>query len=266
MVEILKSFEQVASRFSPAVLIVPGLVMAVLGLVTWLAGMCLRRLVLALVGATAIGLAGFFFGKQNPAIACLAAVGGAGFGATVPRLFVAVFLAGLGAAVTLALLARAHPVREGLQSGARNLDGVERRLTTRESLDIVQMYVLDVADRVRAIARGLPPTDLAIVAGVGVGLIAVGLLLARLAGALTCSVLGTGLVFTGLMLLLIHKGSTPIARMEQQGPFFGLVLLAMVAFGTLEHLLLCPSPRRRNAPAGRSRSRRQESQRGWRGR
>ena len=56
MVEILKSFEQVASRFSPAVLIVPGLVMAVLGLVTWLAGMCLRRLVLALVGATAIAV------------------------------------------------------------------------------------------------------------------------------------------------------------------------------------------------------------------
>jgi hypothetical protein len=34
--------------------------------------------------------------------------------------------------------------------------------------------------------------------------------------------------------------------MEQQGTFYGLVLLGMTAFGTLEQLVLCPSPRRRH--------------------
>lgn len=263
MIEILNSFEQVADRLSPAVLIVPGLAMAVLGLVTWLAGMCMRRLVLGLVGAMTAGMAGLFLGRQNPAIACLAAAAGAGLGAILPRFFVAVFLAGLGAGVTLAVLARMHPLQE---AGARNFDKIERRLTTRESLDVIQMYVLDIADRIRAIARGLPSMDLAVVAGVGVGLLALGLLFPRLAGALTCSVLGTGLVFTGLMLLLIDKGSAPISRMERQGPFFGLVLLAMIAFGTLEHLLLCPPPGRGNGPSGRPRSRREEMGRGWRNR
>ena len=63
MVEILKCFEQVASRFSPAVLVLPGLAMVLLGLVTWLAGMCLRRIVPGLIGAMAGGMAGFFFGE-----------------------------------------------------------------------------------------------------------------------------------------------------------------------------------------------------------
>jgi len=267
MVEILKSFEQVASRFSPAVLVVPGLAMAMLGLVTWLAGMCLRRLALGLVGAMAAGTAGLFLSGQNPATACLAALGGAGLGAILPRLFVAAFLAGLGAGVAFVVLARVHPLQEqGASTGARSFDRIERRLTTRESLDVVQMYALDIIDRVRTVTRGLPSVDLAIVAGVGVGLLVLGLLLARLAGALTCSVLGTGLVFAGLLLLLIYKGSTPIARMERQGPFLGLVLLGMIAFGTLEHLLLCPAPGRKNGRSAKSRSRREEVRHGWRGR
>ncbi|MEN6337274.1 MAG: hypothetical protein ABFE01_23715, partial [Phycisphaerales bacterium] len=71
MVEILKSFEQVAGRFSPAVLVLPGLILAALGLVTWLAGMCRKRLILSLVGALVGGLAGFFVGGQNLVIAVL---------------------------------------------------------------------------------------------------------------------------------------------------------------------------------------------------
>ena len=79
MVEILKSFELVASRFSPAVLMVPGLAMVVLGLVAWLGGMCVRRLVLALLGAAAGGIAAVLIHGRNPAVAGLAAGGGALF-------------------------------------------------------------------------------------------------------------------------------------------------------------------------------------------
>ena len=43
------------------------LAMAMLGLVTWLAGMCLRRLVPGLIGALAGGMVGFFAGGRNPA-------------------------------------------------------------------------------------------------------------------------------------------------------------------------------------------------------
>jgi hypothetical protein len=266
MVEILKSFEQVASRFSPAVLMAPGLAMVALGLVAWLAGMCRRRLVLGLVGALTGGLAGFLVGGQSLLIAGLAAAGSTVLGAGVPRLYVAVVLALFGVSVAFAVVARGQLFQtHGLLLSGQTLGQTNMRLTTRESLDAVQAYVLDVVDRIRAIARQLAPTDLAIIAGVGAGLLAVGLLLTHLAGALTCSLLGTGLVFAGMTLLLIFKGAAPVAGMERQAAFYGMVLLGMAAFGTLEQLLLCPRPER-EGPPGRSRSRREESKRGWRNR
>ena len=108
MVEILKSFEQVAGRLSPAVLIAPGLAMAVLGLLAWLGGMSVRRLVLALMGAAVGLLAGFLFGKQNSPASVVAAGGGAALGAAFPRLFAAVLLAVLGAVITFAVVAKAY--------------------------------------------------------------------------------------------------------------------------------------------------------------
>lgn len=268
MVEILKSFEQVASRFSPAVLVAPGLAMAALGLVTWLAGMCRRRLVLGLVGGLTGGLAGFLVGEQSLLIAGLAAAGSTVLGAGVPRAFVAVVLALFGIAVVFAVLARSQLFQEqGLLLSGQTLNQAGTRFTVQESLDAIQAYVLDIVDRVRAIARQLAPTDLAIIAGFGAGLLIFGLLLVRLAGALTCSLLGSGLVFAGMTLLLIAKGAAPVARMEQQGAFYGLVLLGMAAFGTLEQLLLCPrSVKDRDLPPGKSRSHREESKRDWRGR
>jgi hypothetical protein len=71
---------------------------------------------------------------------------------------------------------------------------------------------------------------------------------------------GTALVFAGLTALLILKGSKPITLMEQQGKFYGLVLLGMTAFGTLEQLVLCPSPRRRHRDgAGKTDSKEEQS-------
>jgi hypothetical protein len=268
MVEILKSFEQVASRFPPAMLILPGLAIVALGLVTWLAGMCRKRLLLGLVGGLTGGLAGYFVSAQNPLIATLTAGGSAAFGAMTPRLSVAVVLAGLGGTIAFGVLARGYLFQEhGLLLSGETLTQSGTRFTTQESLDAVQAYVLDVTDRIGAIARRLAPADLAIIAAVSVGLLIAGLLLTRLAGALTCSLLGSGLVFAGLTLLLIFKGSTPVARMERQGVFYGLLILGMAAFGTLEQLLLCPEPADdRDAAGGKSRSRSKESQGGWRNR
>jgi hypothetical protein len=96
-------------------------------------------------------------------------------------------------------------------------------------------------------------------------LLVLGLLLTRLAGAMVCSGLGSLLVFAGLIVLLIFKGSAPITFIQKQGVLYGLVLLAMAAFGTLEQLVLCPSPKRRQkAGSGKSGSRRGEAEHGWR--
>jgi hypothetical protein len=266
MVEILKSFEQVASRFSPPVLMVPGLVMVVLGLVAWLGGMCVRRLVLAFVGAAAAGIAAVLIHGRNPAVAGLAAGGGALFGAILPRLSAAILLASFGVAVALVIVT-GTPAGAGprAMSGPPETEQEQGGLTMRESLDTVHAYALNIVDCVRSACCELERPNQAVLAAVGFALLVLGLFLVRLAGALACSALGAALVFAGLTALLILKGSDPIALMERQGRFYGLVLLGMAAFGTLEQLVLCPSPkRRRQAGAGKSGPRQEESEHHWR--
>jgi hypothetical protein len=265
VVEILKSFEQAAGRFSPMVLIVPGLAMVALGLIAWLAGMCVRRLVLAFVGAAAGGLAGFFAGGQNPAIAGVAAAGGAIVVAALPRLSFAVLFAVLGVAVVFGVMTRAQLI-EGQRtfSGRQDAGRGEEALTVPQSLNALRILASDVGDCIKSATGNLDPAGEAILAAVGAGLLLGGLLLVRLTGAFVCSVLGAALIFSGLIALLILKGSAPIALVQKQGAFYGLVLLGMTAFGTLEQLVLCPPPKRRHKDKSGGAHPKEESGRSWR--
>jgi len=267
VIEILKSFEQAASRFHPAVLMAPGVALMVLGLVAWLGGMYLRRLTLAVAGAVAGGLVGLLVSGTNPSVAGAAAAGGAVFGAFLPRLAPAVLLAALGMAVVFAATTPAPAAAAPrMLFGKPNLGHTQERLTIRQSLDVMQSYTLDLTDYVKAAARPLKTAALAILAAAGLVLLVVGLCLKRLAGAVVAATLGTGLILAGMIALLILKGSTPIALMQQRGALYGLVLLGMAAAGTLEQLVLCPAPRRPEDETRESRGRQKEPGRQWRNR
>jgi hypothetical protein len=178
----------------------------------------------------------------------------------------AILLASFGVAVALVIVT-GTPAGAGprAMSGPPETEQEQGRLTMRESLDTVHAYALNIVDCVRSAFRELERPNQAVLAAVGFALLVLGLFLVRLAGALACSALGAALVFAGLTALLILKGSDPIALMERQGRFYGLVLLGMTAFGTLEQLVLCPSPkRRRQAGAGKSGPRQEESEHHWR--
>lgn len=240
MLDILKSFEQVATRFSPAVLIVPGLVLVILGLFTWLGGLGFRRVLLALVGAITGGLCAFIISHQNAAIAALSALVAALVAAVLQRLFTAVLLGAIAFAIAFLIVARPYLAEhQGTLIGERNLGRSDQTLTVRESLDVVRAYGLDLADGFKYAGRRLAPLSWAIAAAVGAGLLTLGMLFRHLGGALSCSILGTALVFVGLVLLLMFKRSDPVTHIENRAGFYGLALLGMAAFGTLEQLLLC---------------------------
>jgi len=70
MLEIAKNFEQMATGFSPIVLIAPGLVCVVVGLFIWLGGLGFRRPLAAVVGAVSGGICGFFITDRNIMFVC----------------------------------------------------------------------------------------------------------------------------------------------------------------------------------------------------
>jgi len=269
MVETLKSFEEVAGRFDPLVLIVPGLVMVALGLFVWLGGLGLRRALFAVIGAVVGGVTALVVLDQNSVTAGVSAVVAACIAAVFQRFFTALLLGVLSLAITFLIVARPGLLeyRGTLIASQKDLGRSDQRLTVQDSLDVIRSYSLDLVDSVRYAAGRLLPIHWAIVAAVAAGLLTLGLLFRHLAGAMSCAILGTALTFAGLVLLLIFKGSSPVRRMETTPLFYGAVFAGMAAFGTVEQFLLYRgTDEKPRAKAGKSKPGDGESKHSWRNR
>ena len=65
MFEILQNFEQAAARFSPIVLIGPGIATVIVGLFVWLGGLGFRKVLAGVLGAVFGWICGFFISGRN---------------------------------------------------------------------------------------------------------------------------------------------------------------------------------------------------------
>lgn len=269
MVEILTSFEQMAMRLSPIVLVLPGLIAMALGLVIWLGGLGFKRVLLPPVGALTCAAGAFCLANQRSAVVVLSGLFGAFVGALFQRFFAAVLAAILGAVVAFLILAWPHLRQDDAASlAAENVDSVQERLTTEQSWEVVRVCLVDLADNIKRVAGQLVPARWAVVAFAALGFLVGGLLVRHLSVALSCSILGASLIFLGLVLLLLQKGSIPVTRISSRPGYYVLVFLSMVAFGTTEQWLLCRHVHRRRKVKfkGSGGPGRRESKRSWRSR
>jgi hypothetical protein len=262
VVEILKNFEVAAGRFSPPVLVVPGVILAAFGLFIWLNGLRFRRVSLVLAVAIVGVLYVFAMGIGNPAISILPIVVAAALVAVLPRLCTAVLLATLVAAIVFIVLAWPFITGNRAANPRTNLP-----FSARESLDLARAYGLDLTDNIKRAGQELPSTKWIVAGAVGLALFALGLVFRNAAGAMAYSLLGTILIWAGLMILLMYKGSTPVWRIEKNALAYGLGAVAMIAFAGLEQYLLCRrTARRRKAGIRRKNEEQvQEAKPGWRG-
>jgi hypothetical protein len=261
VVEIIKSFEQVAGRLSPAVVVVPGIVLTAVGLVIWLGGIGFRRVSLALAGMILGSVFVLATGIHSPAVVALSILAAAFVAIIIPRFFSAVLLAKLVAGILFIVLAWSL-----LAAGKPRTVSGQQALSTRESLDLVRAYGTDLTDNIKRAGKELPLAKWLIVAAVGLVVFASGLLFRHAAGALACSTLGTVLIWSGLAILLMYKGSMPVRRIEHDALAYGLAAVGMVAFGALEQYVLCRrGDRKRKAKQLKDEQADRESKHNWRG-
>jgi hypothetical protein len=81
--------------------------------------------------------------------------------------------------------------------------------------------------------------------------------------AVCCSVLGTMFVFAGMILLLLHKGSQPLSSIYERPVFYISVCAAMVAFGTIEQLIICKPAKNESAANGKTSEGKSRPHRAW---
>jgi len=242
MYEIIQNFEQTVLRFSPIVLIVPGVLAVIAGLFIWLGGLGLRRVLAAVVGAVTGFSCGFFIIGNIMAAGVLAAVV-ALIAIILQRLFIAILAVSLVLVLTFFVFTGICPevigATEDVPITAAKITGQNAVISVRHTPEVLKAYVVDFGNMVKQAAWHMRTYAWAIMAALSVVVLAAGVFLRRLTSALCCAVLGTMLIFAGMISLLLYKGSVPISGICDKPLFFAGVFGAMIAFGAVVQLLLC---------------------------
>lgn len=206
MLDFLQNLERSARQYDPIILLVPGIAAVLLGLFVWLGGLNFRKVLVAFVGASIGGVAGFLVSGRNLIATIASAAAGALIAFVIEKIFITLLSAVLAAAVTITLLV--------------NQD-VKKAVNLKQLLTQLQPY------------------NWLLVAAAAIILIMAGFFLWRLTSAWFYSIMGTLLIFAGMILLLLYKGATPISRIADNRMFYAAVFVAMSAFGTIIQLLFC---------------------------
>jgi len=242
MLEILQDFEQMAARFSPIVLIGPGLTAVIVGLFVWLGGLGFTRALVTVLGAVSGGICGFFIIGRNIMATAVLAVVAALIAIILQRIFITILAACLAAVLGFAVLARPYieSSQGAIQTNQSRMSVKSSALSVGESVQLMKAYIIVVSDKIKQACSQMPLYNWAIIVALVVISIVAGFYLWRLTSALCCAVLGAVLIFAGMILLLLYKGSVPISGIYRSPSFYAAVFITMAAFGTVEQLLLCP--------------------------
>ena len=254
MAQSLQNIEISALHFASQLLVVGGIVVVLAGLCIWLGGLRWIKFLAAGLGASAglIGACIFTDGGAVPFIAT-ALIGG-GLGCFVKKPVVIISGAVLAAVAALVILTTpAMAATKDLNPPMHPMpyeDGQRKTLTVSESAvelkDELLFWTATIASSVKSSSVATP----AIACVAAVIVIGAGCVAPRFVAAVTCASLGTVTVFAGMILVLLYKGARPLTGMYQTPTFFGVAVVAMVAFGTFVQLLLCPG--RTKKPQGES--------------
>ena len=252
MLEILQDFESAISgtmRLSPVVLVGPGLVCVIAGLFIWLGGLGFRKLLVAVAGAITGGICGFLAIGQNIISAAFTAALAAALAMLFERIFITILAAALAAVFAFVVLA--GPYIENSQQetviSPGEIPAQDTALGIRESAEKMKAYIIDDSQKIKNACLHTPMYHWVMIMVLILICIVVGFSFWQLASALCCSALGTVLIFAGMILLLLNKGSMPVRIISNRASFYAAVFAAMTVFGTTEQLLLCKQPKTSSA-------------------
>jgi hypothetical protein len=196
----------------------------------------------AVLGAVSGGVCGFFVSGQNQAFAALGAIVACLISVIFERFFITILAAALAAVFAFAVLAIPYIDAEQYnigQSAEHQVQNTDEPLNPSQTIDTMVAFAEDFSGKVKQIFSQMPVYNWVIIAASVIIFMIAGFFLWRLTSALCCAAFGTLLVFCGLILLLLYKGSRPVSHIVQKPTFYGGILLAMIAFGTIVQFLFC---------------------------
>lgn len=261
MFEALEYYQSLAEKFDSRILTVPGIVVVIIGLCIWLAGLRWRKILGAIAGGGGFASAVVCIGSCGTPIVLAVIFIGIVIGAMVEKVTLGIFGTVAAAIVVLAVTstnirARQYsdieylstleePTEEELLSGFYHPRWPEYEyrdivITMPQAVEITRQmasyFVAKTVDNIKssyAVAFAS-----AIVILIAAGFAAV--LVPRIFIAVTASSLGSAIIFAGMVMLLFYKRSEPVNCIAERSWFFAMTLTAIVVFGTMVQLVLSP--------------------------
>ncbi|MBN1125733.1 MAG: hypothetical protein JXA82_12050 [Sedimentisphaerales bacterium] len=240
MLDILRDFEKAALHFSPQVLVLGGIGLVVLGLCIWLGGLRWARLFAGLIGAGLGFAVAYFFTTGQTIALVLMTVIGAGFGMFFYRALL-ILVGGILVVFLVGVMFVVPSLQErGWTWPQEQQAAPEAPLGNWQTLRLLEQQTQYAGDQIGQAARDMNITGIALAVGAGILIAGIGAFFPRLIGAVSCSLLGTNLIFMGMISVLLYKGARPLTSMYENGSFYGLVFAGMIAFGTILSLVFSP--------------------------
>ena len=245
MIEIFQNFEKLAARFNPSVLIGSGIAILILGLLIWLGGLGLRKILITLAGLGGGIVVGLYVVGRNIFSASLSGALAGVIALIFEKVFVVMLAAVLAAAVAFTVLAEPYFDKSETFEAQRQTSEQNTITSFGEIQQELKTFGLDAVRKIKRVGTEIPIKIWAIIAAPAVIFLICGVILCRFTSALFFSVLGTMVLFFGMILLLLYKGSEPVGQIRAKPIIYGSVFLAMAAFGTIEQLLLCKGSKKK---------------------
>lgn len=228
MIQIIQNIESLNTQLLPPELLSIGIITLISGLIIWLGGLGVRKLIVGIVGiATGVTVAYLFAGQQLRYILLAAGIGLiAGIVFEKPlTIIVPAILAAL-----CVLIVIAHFQNADLSFGIRNA------------------------------CAEIPLYSWAIIAVAAIAALIAAIYLKRPTWAISCAVFGSGLIFAGMIILLSLKAISPTKIIAEKPYIYASAFGAMCVFGTLEQLLLCRKKHEKTGDETESKSKKDEQQ------
>jgi len=118
-------------------------------------------------------------------------------------------------------------------------------LTAADTFTVLADVLFSISGSIGTHIKGLSAGSYIIPSIAGFVVLIVGFIFARIVSAISCSMLGTFFVFTGMIVLLLQKGSMPLNSIYHKPVFYQTIIICMIIFGSVCGLFLCPMRRRK---------------------
>lgn len=247
----ITEIQQQINQLVPIVLVAPALILTGSGLLIWLMGIRSLRFIAAMAAAS-VGLfcAWHFTDRQLVPMVLFAVI----------PLLLSLFLykamvVVLGGLLTAGLIlfvpfavAHVNATHASVRQAPVPQDPQAQQAAApdlAQSVQRAQEYLVSLKQSLVDYFNALPSGRKSVALMVALGVIGFGLFSWRLVCSAACSTLGTILIGLGMLLLLYYKGSDPLTILKQNMQVIGLVLIAMVAVGTLLQYWISPRKKKK---------------------